>query len=287
MKKNILPLVVLLSFVLIFFSVSDLKIITSAGKDIGFQDMIKKAVNSANIVFIGEKHNDPKAHFVEYEVLKALYKETNGNLIFSLEMFERDTQDILNKYLEGKIDEKTFLKNSRPWPNYKTDYRPLIEFAKKKGIKVIASNVPRRYAAMVSHGDLKALDNLKKDERKYIAEKIYTEYPEYRKNFYKVLEMMTGRMKKHGAAKMKELFYKAQCVKDSTMAESIFRIHKKYPTKFILHINGEFHSDYKLGTAAVLKTLCPKIKIINIRVFPKNDYKYSKKDKKIADYIIF
>jgi uncharacterized iron-regulated protein len=285
MKKSII--IIFLAMGLLFASLSNINILTNTGKTISFNKMIKNIEKNSAIVFIGEKHNDPKAHLIEFEVLQALYKETKGNIIFSLEMFERDVQNILDKYLKGEIDEKSFLESSRPWPNYKTDYRPLIEFAKKNGIKVIAANIPRKYAAVVSHGDLKALDKLKPEERKFIAKKIYTEYPKYRKNFYKVMEMMTGKMKKHGVAKMKELFYRAQCAKDSTMAESILRVHKKYPNKLILHINGEFHSDYKLGTAAVLKTLCPKLKIMNIRVFPENNYKYDKKDEKIADYIIY
>ncbi len=285
MKKSII--IIVLAIGLIFASFSNLNILTNTGKKADFNKMINTLSENSEIVFIGEKHNDPKAHLVELEVLKALFKQTKGDIIFSLEMFERDVQGILDKYLKGEIDEKSFLEKSRPWPNYKTDYRPLIEFAKKKGIKVIAANVPRRYAAMVSHGDLKVLDKLKPEERKFIAEKIYIEYPEYRKNFYNAMEMMTGKMKKHGIAKMKELFYRAQCVKDSSMAESILRVHKKYPKKLILHINGEFHSDYKLGTAAVLKTLCPEIKIMNIRVFPENNYKYDKRDEKIADFIIY
>jgi uncharacterized iron-regulated protein len=65
-------------------------------------------------------------------------------------MFERDVQDILDAYLEGNISEKTFLKQSRPWPNYLKDYRPLIEFARKKGMPVIAANIPRGTAAAVA-----------------------------------------------------------------------------------------------------------------------------------------
>jgi len=281
MKK--ITLLILTVSLLMFFSVGDLTIIGKKGKVSDFNTFLDSLKN-ANVVFIGEQHTDPKAHFVEFEVFKGLYTKTKGKIILSLEMFERDVQSILNSYLNGKISEEEFLKNSRPWKNYKTDYRPLIEFAKKNKIKVLAANVPRMYAAMVARGGLKALDKVKPEERKFIAKKIYYEYPQYRKLFYKTMEEMGGPMSKHGASKFKEKFYKAQCVKDSTMAESIFNLHKKNPEFLIVHINGSFHSDYKLGTAAVLKTLCPKINLVNIKVYPDKEKKVNNK---IADYIVY
>ncbi len=279
-KLLILSLIIL---VVVFFTVGDLKIIGKKGKVSDF-DTFLNSLKQADVVFIGEQHTDPKAHFVEFEVFKGLYRKLNGKIILSLEMFERDVQKTLDLYLKGKISEEEFLKNSRPWKNYKTDYRPLIEFAKEHKVKVLAANVPRRYAAMVARGGLKALEQLKPEERKYISKKIYYDYPEYRKLFYKTMEEMGGPMGKHGASKFKEKFYKAQCVKDSTMAESICMTYKSNKGFLILHINGSFHSDYKLGTAAVLKTLCPELIIKNIKVLPE-----MKKEIKnnIADYIVY
>ena len=281
MRKRLIVFA-LLSLLFFFFTSNTLTIIHNS-KKIPFTLMIK-SLKDADVVFVGEQHTDPKAHFVELEVFKALYHLKKGKIILSLEMFERDVQPILNLYLEGEITEEEFLKSSRPWNNYKTDYRPLVEFAKEKGIRVIASNVPRRYAAMVSRKGLAILKEIPEKERKFIAAKIYYEYPKYRELFYKTMKAMGGPMGRHGASKFKEKFYKSQCVKDSTMAESISKIIKNYPDYLILHINGSFHSDYKLGTAAVLKTLNPKVKIINIKVLPdnKNDV-----ENKIADYIVF
>ncbi len=281
MKKILmLSLIVLL---VVFFTIGNLKIIGKKGKVPNF-DTFLNSLKQADVVFIGEQHTDPKAHFVELEVLKGLYKKLNGKIILSLEMFERDVQKLLDSYLKGEITEEEFLKNSRPWKNYKTDYRPLIEFAKKHNIRVLAANVPRRYAAMVARGGLKALEKVKPEEREYIAKKIHYDYPEYRKLFYKTMEKMGGPMGRHGASKFKEKFYKAQCVKDSTMAESICRTYKSNKGFLILHINGSFHSDYKLGTAAVLKTLCPEVIIKNIKVLPEGEREIKNN---IADYIVY
>ena len=102
-----------------------------------------------SVIFIGEEHGSRVSHQAELTILKGL-AERDSNLVLALEMFEQDVQDILDAYLKGKISEKKFLKQARPWPNYLEDYRPLVEFAKEKGMHVIAANIPRRAAAAVA-----------------------------------------------------------------------------------------------------------------------------------------
>ena len=102
-----------------------------------------------NVIFFGEEHGSRTDHVAELTVLAEL-AERDPRLVLALEMFERDVQDTLNAYLAGTISEDVFLDRSRPWPNYQQDYQPLVEFAKLKGIPVIAANVPRRVAAAVA-----------------------------------------------------------------------------------------------------------------------------------------
>ncbi len=97
----------------------------------------------ADVVFVGEQHDDPNTHRLEAAILDGL-RRRGVTLTLSLEMFERDTQGGLDSYLSGGIAEEEFLKSSRPWPRYATDYRPLVEMAKANGWPVIAANVPRR-----------------------------------------------------------------------------------------------------------------------------------------------
>ncbi len=66
-----------------------------------------------------------------------------------MEMFEADDQIVLQEYGQGIIEEKHLLKEAKVWDNYKTDYRPLIEFAREKKLPVTATNIPRRYASLV------------------------------------------------------------------------------------------------------------------------------------------
>ena len=84
-----------------------------------------------HIVFVGEVHDSREAHEAELTILTEL-SERDASLVLALEMFERDVQESLDAYLKGTIPEDKFLELARPWPNYLEDYRPLIEFAKKK-----------------------------------------------------------------------------------------------------------------------------------------------------------
>jgi uncharacterized iron-regulated protein len=132
-------------------------------------DDIVAAMTAVEVVFVGETHDDPTGHFLEAELLRRAYQAVESDstadgesrsVALSLEFFQRDAQPILDEYLAGLITEKAFLAASRPWPRYKTDYRPLVEFAKERDLAVIAGNAPRRYANRVTRLGRESLNDL-------------------------------------------------------------------------------------------------------------------------------
>ena len=78
-----------------------------------------------------------------------MFADKQKQLIIGAEMFERDQAEIMKNYLNGSLDEKEFEKQMRLWNNYKTDYKPLLNFAKEHKINYVATNVPRRYASLL------------------------------------------------------------------------------------------------------------------------------------------
>ena len=231
-----------------------------------------------DVIFFGEYHDNAILHRMEFDLLKALY-EKNPNLAVSMEMFERDVQRELSKYMQGIITEESFLENSRPWNNYRTDYRPLIEFAKEKRLHVIAANVPRRLAAEVSRGGMEAFEAFPEKDKRNAARKLNAPDDDYKKRF---MNTMSGGM--HPMGKLnKEFLYMAQCLKDDTMAESIANHREQFPEQKIIHFNGDFHSNSYLGTVSRLATLMPELKIAVITPVPKllEDVKF-----KMGDYLI-
>ena len=230
-----------------------------------------------SVIFIGEEHESRVSHNAELTILKGL-AERDSNLVLALEMFERDVQDVLDAYLKGKITEKKFLKQARPWPNYPKDYRPLIEFAKEKGIPVIAANVPRRAAAAVAMAN-KVSPHVMGEDRRYLPKTLHLKSKEYYKRFASSMEEMPHFAPMKGM-KMDGLF-KAQVLKDSVMATSI----EPFLDRRILFCCGHFHSDYHLGIPYQLQKNHPKLKIAVIAMAPSLENLSMKDRSKVADFI--
>jgi len=137
---------------------------TKAKRFVDFETMVARLATQ-DLVFLGEQHNDPRTHQLQAAVLEGIARRRSGPIVLALEMFERDVQGPLDNYLTGTLSEEQFLATSRPWPNYPTDYRPMVEFARSKQWPVIAGNIPRRYASQVARRGLAAIDSLPAAER--------------------------------------------------------------------------------------------------------------------------
>lgn len=246
-----------------------------ARRDVSFQAMMREA-SKADVIFFGEQHDDPATHRAELAVLAAL---GNGSrpVVLSLEMFERDVQGVLDDYLAGRIGEADFLARSRPWERYTTDYRALVELARARGWPVVASNIPRRIASAVSRKGLAVLDTLAATERAFAARENLCPRDAYYERFAET-------MKGHGAGggpptaadsaamrAMTDRFYEAQCVKDEAMAESIVAARARVAGAVVLHVDGAFHSDFGLGTAARVERRDPGARTVVLTAIPVDD----------------
>jgi uncharacterized iron-regulated protein len=257
-------------------------------------EMMMADLAKADVVFVGEEHDDPATHRLELAILEGLARR-RGSIIVGMEMFERDTQAAIDEYLAGGINESEFLTISRPWPNYETDYRPLVELARMKGWHVIAGNVPRKYASQVARGGTSVLDKLPQAERDFVAVEISAPKDDYFKRFAEAMSahpIGTGGNKSAGAEReMADRFYLAQCVKDDTMAESIARAYTRSiePKPLIVQFNGAFHSDFRLGTVARVRTRLEKARVAVISIVPQEqlDSIEAAEYRERGDYIVF
>ncbi len=225
------------------------------------------SLTDCDVIFVGEIHNDSLTHVIELELLKAIHQR-QSRVAVSLEMFERDVQSILDDYLRGKVSENEFLKQSRPWKNYMSAYRPLIEYCKKHGISVIAMNIPRRYARRLSMMGEKILESIPDSERVWIARNFMPLNDQYKERFMKQMrEQMPDAMSRIDP----ENLYKAQVIKDDTMAESINDFIINHPGTKVVSFQGDFHSAYHLGIVKKLKILNPLLKIKVVSIVPVDD----------------
>ena len=266
---------------------------TKATRFVSF-DQLADAASKADVVFFGEQHDDPATHSAEAALLAAVGAR-RSDVVLTMEMFERDVQPLLDQYLVGTISEKNFLDGSRPWERYATDYRPMVELARVHGWPVIAGNVPRRMATAVSKKGLAALDTMSKTERSYSAARNECPKDAY---YAKFVETMTGHSAGNGPAsasdasamsKMTDLFYEAQCIKDETMGESIATAMSRFPGALMYQVDGAFHSDAHLGTAARVTRRVPGAKTLVLTGVPVADLQKADPKEHVsrADYVIF
>ncbi len=254
------------------------KIYNQKGKSQKFDKVIDKLAE-ADIVFFGELHNNSISHWLELEVAKALYAKRGADLIMGAEMYEADQQLIINEYLSGAVKYKYFKEQARLWPNDHTDYYPILRFAKDKNIPMIATNVPRRYAAIVNKGSLAALDSLSDEAKRYIAP-LPIHYFENADCYTGMLAAMGG----HKSARMTNII-KAQALKDATMAHFILTNWKK--GKCFYHYNGAYHSDNHESIILYLKKANPDLKIMTLTTISQENIDSIDDDaKSSADFII-
>ena len=251
------------------------QIYNGEGHQVSYRSMIL-AAGKADIVLFGENHNDPISHWMEMEITKSLYKIHGDKLMMGAEMLESDNQIQLDEYLLGFIREKDFEKESKIWQNHKTDYRPLINFAKSNNLRFIATNVPRRFANLVYRFGLDTLEYLPESSKQYICPLpiLY----DTSLHCYKEISVMAGG---HGGDNLPH----AQAIKDATMAYFIYQNMKE--DTYFLHFNGSYHSRFHESIAWYLSQIDASLEIFTIEVTEQEDItEFNKEIIGNADYFI-
>lgn len=229
------------------------------GKKVKYQKILNKAL-SQDLVFFGEEHNSAISHWLQLRLVKDCAK--SKSLVLGAEMIERDNQDELDAYLQNKITSKQLDSTARLWPNYKTDYKPLVDFAKENKFPFIGTNIPRRFASLVSKKGFAILDSLSTEEKTWIAP-LPILYDEELPCYKNMLTMMPG----HSSPNLP----KAQAIKDATMAHFTLA-HMKANTLFI-HFNGSYHSENNEGIIWYLRKASPKSRILTITTVTQSQIK--------------
>ena len=233
------------------------QIFDKKGKKSSYEKVLK-ASEKTDVVLFGEIHDNSLVHWLQLEFTKDLAQRKP--LVLGAEMLEADNQKQLDQYLKGEINQKQLDSSARLWKNYKTDYKPLVDFAKDKKINFIATNVPRRYASLVFKKDLVALDSLSALEKSWIAP-LPIAFDINLPGYKSMMSMQGG----HAGEKMP----KAQAIKDATMAYFINKNRKE--NSIFVHYNGTYHSDNYEGINWYLRKLDADIQIVTIAMVEQKD----------------
>lgn len=250
------------------------KAYSSDGAPVSLEDIVN-AMRASDVLIIGETHDDAVAHELEAELFNMAVRryrvekgEAERAVALSLEMFDADVQTIVDEYIAGLISERHFLASSRPWRNYQSDYRPLVEHARSNGLPVIAANAPARYVSRVSMNGPGSLPALSNEALRSLPP---LPYPVASKNYAsKFRSFMQGETavgqqihvtpapstpgvqtaiapnihSAHGGA---VYLLEAQTLRDASMAYRITEFLKRNSGALVVHVNGTFHSESRLG----------------------------------------
>ena len=271
----------LLRLSLFFFALSFLaaaqkpayQLFTNKGKKTQYEKMLADA-SKAEVVLFGEYHDNPICHWLQLELTRDLAAKMP--IVMGAEMIEADNQRQLDDYLAGRIDQKQFDTLARLWNNHKTDYKPLVDFAKDQKIKFVAANIPRRYASMVAKKGLESLTTLTDEEKSWMMPQPMP-YDAALPGYVNMMKMMGD----HAT----DNFPKAQAVKDATMAH--FIIKNMRAGSVFVHYNGTYHSDHYEGIGWYLKTYRPQTRIFTIATVEQDNLdKLDAEHLGKADYIL-
>ena len=251
------------------------------GKKANYDKMIKDLAQS-DMVFFGEYHTNPISHWMQLEMSKSFYDIKGDKLFFGAEMFENGNQLVIDEYLQGLYSDKKMTPEiTQLWGNYETDYKPLVEFAKEKGLRFIATNIPRRYAAMINSKGIGALKELSPEALEMIGPDLEKYFDPTVKAYAEMADMMGG----HVPENMLNI-QTAQASKDATMAH--FSLENFSPGDFLFHFEGSYHSNHGQGIIWWINKIQPGLNIKSVTTVTRSEWDKMPKEERetIAAYII-
>ncbi|MFD2786710.1 ChaN family lipoprotein [Hymenobacter rubripertinctus] len=256
------------------------RLFTAAGQPVRYEAMLK-TLAATDVVFFGEQHNDPIGHWLELQLTRDLLRLKQGRLVLGLEMFERDVQHLVDAYTTGELTDEAFEAQSRPWPNYATDYRPLLRLARQQKFRVVGTNVPRPYARQVAYYGPASLDTISAQAKTWLMPlplRVDYNLPGYQK-----MAALMGEST-HGNTSPQKMVA-AQALKDATMA--YYLNQARPPGHLLLHLNGSYHSDNHDGILAYLRQQNPQLKVLTISTVSQEQLaKLEQANQQKADFVL-
>ena len=231
------------------------RIFKNDGSAASYDDMIT-ALAKSDIVFFGELHGNPVIHWLQYETAADLFAASRGMMDLGAEMLETDQQMIIDEYLSGAISEGAFLRDARLWPHHRRDYQRLLDLAREKHARFIATNAPRRYSALVFSKGIDALRGLGPGALKYITPLPFEIPPREAAPDPAELGDEWSSIHRRGN------WLEAQALKDATMAHFIAK--NRRDGALFLHFNGSGHSDFSRGIPRYLSLKNDRLKIATV-----------------------
>jgi uncharacterized iron-regulated protein len=212
---------------------------TATGHLLSEQEFLDSLVRFP-LVYHGEVHDNPASHRLQLVILKAMHANNPGKVVLGMEMFNGEQQPALDRWVNGELNEKEFLRESRWFSNWAADYehyQALLEFCRQQQIPVIGLNVTRELGRQVS---MTPLDQLDSETRAKLPEMDMGD-PYQRAMIEKIFEV-------HDAgSKVVDSFFRRQTLWDEWMAREVAEFLRHNPEHQMLVVAGGWHVNYGFG----------------------------------------
>ncbi len=302
---------------------------SNSGTAIDWQDLLE-AIEWADVVILGEQHDDAVGHAVQLAVVEYAMERYPGTAL-SMEMLDREEQalvddylaDFINRdmfleqtastkwlriardYLAEEIDHETFEKRILRigWPDWENNYQPIIDAAKGAGSSVVAANTPwLRYMSVANREGFDRLRSLTDAQKRLFARPKRQSYKQYRQRFWQVMvERAEGEPppppeedaeddaeSRHMQMTDEQVrsAFRGQLTMDATMADSIAEALRDGAEK-VVHLVGQFHSDFEGGTVQELRRRKRGVKILTVSMQRADAVALREEDRGRADIVIY
>jgi uncharacterized iron-regulated protein len=210
------------------------------------QEKIVTQLQSANVVYLGETHDNSSDHQQQLTIIQALFKH-KPRLAIGMEMFQRPAQPLLDRYLAGKITATELRQQTefdKRWGYKWGYYLPILEFAKANRLSVIALNTPTEITRKASKQGLESLTTAELQTIPPLSE-IDRSNAQYQ-------QMILASYQQHAgivsiASKSFDRFYTAQLLWDETMAATTANFVNQNPNYQTIVLAGSSHIIYGYG----------------------------------------
>ena len=231
-------------------------------------------IAEARVVYVGESHDSYSDHLTQLEIIRLMHAK-NPRIAIGMEQFQQPFQGVLDAYISGEIDEKDLIRDSEWMERWRFDYRlyrPILSFARKHSIPVIALNIPKEITAKVSKG---GIEGLSKEDKEKIPSDIDYSDEGYKERLKQVFENHP-----HKNEKGFERFMQIQLLWDEGMAEKAAEYLQANPKRQLVVLAGIGHLMYGSGIPQrVTRRISKKSAII----LPAGEYSL---EKSVADFVV-
>ena len=204
-----------------------------------------QTVEKANVIYVGETHDDALDHQYELELVRGLLKRKTKFAI-GWEMFDTTQQSAIDAWASRVISFKEMISKTdfqKHWGIYSPVYEEILQIAGNANIPILALNAPPGLTRKIARGE-----PLTAQERAMIPTGFVATEGGY-KNF-------VAMMGNHPGLNKRDLrrFFAAQNAWDQTMASRILDFERRNPGVQLLVLTGRGHVSGGYGDSVLCQT---------------------------------